>query len=93
MALTRRYGRGQITFLAADPALAPLHDWPDIQVLYRALLIEGPYAPAIPFALQDDSAAGAASLFGGRDEAPRYAAFDGQTAALHDSAVLYDRRA
>jgi len=63
VALTRRYGRGQITFLAADPVLEPLDDWPDIQILYRALLIEGPYAPAIPWALQDDSAAGAASLF------------------------------
>jgi len=63
VALTRRYGRGQITFLAADPALAPLDNWPAIQVLYRALLIEGPYAPAVPWALQEDSAASAASLF------------------------------
>lgn len=45
------------------------------------------------YAITKNGEFGAASLFGGRDEAPRYAAFDGQTAALHDCAVLYDRPA
>src|SRR3972149_5319692 len=62
VALMRRLGLGQIAFLAADPTLAPLDDWPATQVLYRALL-EGPYAPAGLFGLQDSSAADAASLF------------------------------
>jgi hypothetical protein len=54
---------GQIVFLAADPTLAPLDDWPATPVLYRALLLDGPYVPAGPLELQESSAAEAASLF------------------------------
>jgi N4-(beta-N-acetylglucosaminyl)-L-asparaginase len=45
------------------------------------------------YAINKNGEFGSASLFPGRDGPPKYAAFDGQTAALHDCAVLYDRRA
>ena len=63
VALARRFGMGQIVFLAADPTLAPLDDWPATPSLYRALLLDGPYVPAGPLELQESSAAEAASLF------------------------------
>ena len=61
--LARRFGLGQIVFLAVDPTLAPLSQWPGSQVLYRALLLEGPYAQAGQWRPQDDATARAASLF------------------------------
>ena len=62
-ALARRFGVGQVVFLAADPTLAPLSAWSSTQLLYRALLLEGPYAQVGRWGTQEDSAARAASLF------------------------------
>jgi len=63
LVLARRFGLGQVVFLAADPTLAPLSAWPALQVMYRALFLEGPYAQAGIWGPQDDAAARAASLF------------------------------
>jgi len=62
---TRRFGLGQVTFLAADPTLAPLEDWPDMAYLYSALLFGGQGAPASIRDVQDSLAAGAVSMFPG----------------------------
>jgi len=63
VALVRRFGMGQIVFLAADPTLAPLEDWPATPLLYGPLLLDGPYAPGGLLELQESTAADAASLF------------------------------
>jgi N4-(beta-N-acetylglucosaminyl)-L-asparaginase len=44
------------------------------------------------YAVNKDGVFGGASLWSGGQRPARYAAFDGQAAALHDSAFLYERR-
>jgi N4-(beta-N-acetylglucosaminyl)-L-asparaginase len=45
------------------------------------------------YAINKKGEFGSASLHAGREGAPKYAAFDGGEAALHDCAVLYERPA